>query len=183
MSARKLFALFCFLSAGLTEAGQAVEPRIVDLKEFHVVGMQTFGHPANGDFSKMWAALFGCDDEVPNLINKTVSYGVGSYTKEYFVEGKWFYLAGREVANLSKVLPQMSGKTLPENKYAVFEYKGPISSDLAKLFHYIYKEWLPSSGYVLAGPYDFEKYGEQFLGPENENSIFEIYIPIKAKPL
>lgn len=181
MSIKKLFTLCCFLIAGFCEADQSMEPRIVDLKEFTVVGMQTFGNPAAGDFSKMWAALFNCAEKIPNVSNKKVSYGVGSYTKEHFLEDKWFYMAAREVTDLSKILPQMSGKIIPKNKYAVFKYQGSISPKLAELFQYIYKEWLPSSDYVLAGPYDFERYGDQYLGSKNENSVFEIYVPIKNK--
>ena len=76
----------------------------------------------------------------------------------------------------------MSAKVIPANTYAVFEYKGAITPELGKLFKYIYSEWLPSSGYAIAGPYDFERYGKMFKGPDNPDSILEIFIPIKKLP-
>ena len=178
---KNLFLLICLSFPGTQAISLSIEPKIVELKAFNVVGMQTFGNPVDGDFDKMWNVLLNFNEEIPHLMNKTVSYGVGTYTQEHYSDDKWFYLAGREVSSLSDVSLQMVGKQIPANQYAVFEYKGAISPELGAFFQHIYKQWLPTSGYTLAGPYDFEKYGEKFLGPLNQNSIIEIYIPIKIK--
>ncbi|WP_230969085.1 GyrI-like domain-containing protein [Nitrogeniibacter aestuarii] len=175
-----LIGLLAF-TIGMSNASEVMSPRIVELDGFHVVGMQTFGNPSDGSFPNMWSALFNFEGSIPNITNDTVSYGIETYTKEHHTQGKWFYMAGRQVEDLSNVPVQMSAKHIPPNKYAVFEYKGSITARLGEQFQYIYKDWLPESGYELAGPFDFEKYDARFLGSDNENSVFEIYIPIKAK--
>ena len=170
-----------FFTIRICNASEIMSPRIVELDGFHVVGMQTFGSPADGSFPNMWSALFNFEGSIPNIANDMVSYGIETYTKEHHTQGKWFYMAGRQVEDLSNVPVQMSAKHIPPNKYAVFVYKGSITSRLGEQFQYIYKEWLPKSGYELAGPFDFEKYDKRFLGPDNEDSVFEIYIPVKVK--
>jgi AraC family transcriptional regulator len=44
---------------------------------------------------------------------------------------------------------------------------------------YIYGSWFPKSGYKVSGSPDIEWYDNRFLGPDNENSEVEIYIPIE----
>ena len=146
----------------LSKGMDNMEPKIVQLDAFSVAGFQTFGNPMNGTFGKMWSILFESGIKIENHTNSEFSYGIESYTEEFDTEKKWFYLAGVEVSSLEKIPTAMSGKVIPANTYAVFEYKGKISSKLGELFGYIYGEWLPKSGYVIAGSYDFECYGKEF---------------------
>ncbi|MDA3901511.1 MAG: hypothetical protein PF637_13465 [Spirochaetes bacterium] len=46
-------------------------------------------------------------------------------------------------------------------------------------YKYIYETFLPETEYKLPYLYNFEQYGERSLGPDNEESISEIYIPIE----
>ncbi len=73
----------------------------------------------------------------------------------------------------------LSAKLIPCNDYACFEYRGAISEKLGEYFQKIYHEWLPSSGYKMAAPYDLERYDERFLGPENEDSVMEMLLPVR----
>ena len=173
--------LLVLFTIRICNASEVMSPRIVELDGFHIVGMQTFGSPSDGSFPKMWSALLNFEGTVSNITNDAVSYGIETYTKEHHTHGKWFYMAGKQVGDLTNIPIQMSAKYIPPNKYAVFEYKGAITSRLSEQFQNIYKVWLPKSGYEIAGPFDFEKYDERFLGHSNENSFFEIYIPIKEK--
>ena len=155
-----------------------MNPEIVELEEFKVVGMQSFGKGNRGQLLEMWDVLQGNALKTPNRINRKYSYGIESFTKEFDEDKKWFYLAGVQVKDLSKVPVQMCAKVIPKNKYAVFIHKGPVKG-FGKLYEKIYTEWLPESGYQAAGPYDFERYDKRFISPQHDDSITEIFIPIK----
>ena len=45
-------------------------------------------------------------------------------------------------------------------------------------FGYIYGQWLPKSGFRQAGPYDLERYDARFKGPDDDESVMEICVPI-----
>ena len=68
--------------------------------------------------------------------------------------------------------------TIEDKKYAVFEHKG-VMSNIQMSFDYAYGTWLPNSTYKLDKKASFERYGEQYFGPENPDSITEMWIPIK----
>lgn len=156
-----------------------MEPKIIKLEKLKIVGMQTFGNIEEGSPPQMWRVLKSNDIEIPERINKNIGYGVETFTKEMATLKKWFYMAGVEVGSFDSVPIQMSAKVVPENTYACFEFKGAISPNLAEFFQKVYNEWLPDSGYELAGPYDIERYDERFLGVDNEDSVMEILIPIR----
>ncbi|MFA0811076.1 GyrI-like domain-containing protein [Microbulbifer epialgicus] len=152
--------------------------KFTKLDKLLLAGVETFGDVESGGPPEMWEVLRSNYLEAPDRINDPVSYGIDTYTKEMQSKGKWFYMAAFQVSSFENLPMQMSAKLLPENEYAVFEYKGAISPKLGNLFQSIYKEWLPQSGYVQAGPYDLERYDQRFLGPQNPDSILEILIPV-----
>lgn len=78
-----------------------MNPKIIELEEFKVVGMQSFGKGSRGQLLEMWDVLQESSLKIPNRINRKYSYGIESFTKEFDEERKWFYLAGAEVRDLS----------------------------------------------------------------------------------
>jgi AraC family transcriptional regulator len=88
---------------------------------------------------------------------------------------KW---AGVAVKDSSVIPSDMETLTVPSGLYAVFHYKG-LSTDTS-IFEFIFKGWLPSSGYVLDDRPHFERLGEKYKNgdPDSEEDIF---IPIKIK--
>lgn len=157
-----------------------MEPRIVQLDSLQIVGVQTIGRPEQGDFAKTWPALFERCHEIPNRAVERVSYGVQSYEASLIQSGRWKYTAGLAVEADGDAPSEMSVINLPANTYAVFEYKGAVSPKLGSMFRYIYTEWLPTSGYEVVHQYDFERYDERFKGPDNADSVLEIYIPVST---
>lgn len=158
-----------------------MSPTIIRLDRLNIVGMQTFGTAVNGDPAEMWDVLRSNEIDIPNRVDPAVAYGVETYTQEMQNRGRWFYMAGVEVADLNEVPVQMCAKQLPANEYAVFEYKGAISPALGDLFQHIYKEWLPASEYLQAYPYDLERYDARFKGPMDDTSVMEIMVPVILK--
>jgi len=156
-----------------------MEPKIVNLGPINIVGVQVVGSPADGSFGKTWPVLFERNSELPSRIGMNVSYGVQSYSQELMKQGKWKYTAGLEVSEKENIPAGMALISIPSSQYAVFEYKGVISPELGQFFQHIYKKWLPESGYVIEGKYDFERYDSRFKGPANPDSVLDIYLPIK----
>jgi AraC family transcriptional regulator len=67
---------------------------------------------------------------------------------------------------------------LPPIRYLKFIHKGR-SCDIPSTYKYIYGIWLPKTEYRISIPFELEFYGEGYLGPDNENSVSEIYIPLE----
>jgi len=88
---------------------------------------------------------------------------------------KW---AAIEVADFSEVPAGMESFTLTGGRYAVFHYAG-LSSD-TRIFEYIFKTWLPGSGYELEQRPHFEVLGEKYNN-NDPSSEEEIWIPVKFK--
>lgn len=78
------------------------------------------------------------------------------------------------------VLPQgeIGVREIPGGKYAVFTYLGAYS-ELHNAFRFIYKDWLPESGYELRMAQGFEKYLNNPNNTVPEKLKTEIYIPIE----
>ena len=155
-----------------------MEPLIQRVPIFYVVGISTFGDGGSGLFPKAWEMFMKLEKSL-EWKDYDKAFGVEFYTEEFHQEGKWFYMACREVADLKSIPVHMVGKVIPENYYATFTCEG--LSNLKNTFHFAYQEWLPRSNYVSAGCYDFELYDERFLGADNPESVIDIYIPVKKK--
>jgi AraC family transcriptional regulator len=156
-----------------------MEPRIVELPQFYVVGVGVFGDGKSGLFPKAWDIYMRKQKDM-QLKKPNVGYGVEYYTEEFEKEHKWFYMACGEVESLNNIPSSMVGKVIPAHKYAVFTSKGS-TSELHKIFQYVYHEWLPKSKYKIADWFDFEYYDERFKGMDRLDSEIDIYIPIVEK--
>ena len=87
---------------------------------------------------------------------------------------KW---AACEVKSFDSLPAEMETFIIPEGLYAVFHYKG-LNTDFG-IYDYIFKSWLPDSGYQLDERPHFEILGEKYRN-NDMNSEEEIWIPIKA---
>ena len=138
-----------------------------------VVGFAIRTRPMSPDIPVLWPKFVARIDEIENLSEPRVSYGVmrhGSGDMEDL-----HYMAAVAVSNASRIPPGMESLAIPAGTYASFRY--PLSG-LARGFGEIFGRLLPSSGYVQApGPY-FERYDEAF-DPGNPNSEVEIQIPVR----
>ena len=156
-----------------------MEPKIVTLPQFYVVGVSVYGDGQSGVFTKAWDILMRIGKDL-KWKNESAAYGLEFYTEEFQKEKKWFYMACKEVNDLDNIPASMTGKVIPAQTYAVFTSKGPLKA-LKEMFHYAYHEWLPKSDYEIADWYDFEYYDERFKGLDNPETEIDIYIPIQEK--
>ena len=79
---------------------------------------------------------------------------------------------------MEKIPVHFTAKIIPRQKYLRFFHRG-LSARVGETYRYIYEKWLPQSEYRLPYQYNFEFYGELYKGPCTEDSISEIYIPVK----
>lgn len=156
-----------------------MEPRIEQLPQILCVGVPYYGDNKAGEIPALWPVFHSLADQVKNVTEPRVYLGVEVYTTEFHTQKKWFYLAGTQVSTLADIPVQLFGKILPPNRYAIFTHKGKLPGRIADTFRYIYGEWLPASGYKPAAPYDFERYDARFKGPDNDDSLMEICLPIR----
>jgi len=157
-----------------------LNPTFIELSAKKMVGCCIYTTGNQTDFPSIWNVFMKRKKEIPSTVNQSPTYAVEFYGEEFFSEGKWFYMPCVEVESLDSIPMYMVGKTIPAARYAVFEHKGGVEG-IHDLFQYIYKEWLPTSEFELAYPFDMEVYDERFLGIDNSESILSIYVPVKKK--
>ena len=75
---------------------------------------------------------------------------------------------------------QFTAKILPKQTYLRFFHHG-LANKVGYTYKYIYETWLPDTEYKLPHLYNFEYYGDGHKGPYNEDSVSEIYIPVKIE--
>ena len=89
---------------------------------------------------------------------------------------KW---AAVEVTDFNPIPTDMETIILPGGLYAVFLFHGS-SGEAAQTFTYIFKTWLPQSGYDLDDRPHFEILGEKYKNADPDSEE-EIWIPIKPQ--
>jgi len=150
-----------------------MEPKIVEKAGFTVVGMKYRGKNENNEIPQMWQAFGPRVGEIKNMVDDHVAYGISANMDES--TGEFDYVAGFEVSRAEDVPEGMVRFDVPGGQYAVFTTTLP---KIGETFHNAYHTWLPQSGYRPTGGPEFELYDEDF-DPQDPNSKFDLYIPIK----
>ncbi|MBN2521791.1 MAG: AraC family transcriptional regulator [Bacteroidales bacterium] len=154
-------------------------PVLLELEERILAGISFFISNDNeiNDLSKEWGQFMS---EVPSIKNKVLPerfYQVQFWSETQDLNGLYFYL-GMEVTTMKGVDPQFVIKLLPKGHYLRFIHKG-LANKVGYTYRFIYNQFLPETDYRLTKPFNFEYYGEKCLGPYNEKSESEIYIPVE----
>jgi AraC family transcriptional regulator len=92
-------------------------------------------------------------------------------------KGGFEYIAGVEISKLDDLPDKYRWVEVQPQHYAVFEHKGSLDA-LPQMFQYIWKTWLPQSGYQAADAPEFERYSEDF-NPKLNTGVLEIWLPLK----
>ncbi|TYQ12716.1 UNVERIFIED_CONTAM: AraC family transcriptional regulator [Acetivibrio alkalicellulosi] len=156
------------------------EPEIVYLGEIKLVGIPFYYDLSMGnDLTEHWSLLTQNISVIPNVKKPFKFYQLQFWFPDQDNDSIYFYVA-IEVDELEFIPIQLTAKTIPNQTYLKFRHKG-LANQVGHTYQYIYEEWLPASDYKLPGHFNFEYYGAEYLGPYNENSVSEIYIPIGKK--
>ena len=155
-----------------------MEPRITQIDGFKIVGMKYYGENKNNEIAQLWHQFSPRINEIKNHQNRDVYYGICYPIEDSAGKGEFEYIASLEVTDLNEIPEGMVGRTIPDQKYAIFTHKGSPEK-IAETYKYIYGTWYPKSGNDLLKAPDFEYYDKRFDPDNEEESEFDIYIPIK----
>lgn len=168
-----------------------MKPTFIEKDQIILTGLSFFGDPFG--LSAEWTE----ENEIGRLWNRLFSYlADNSHRIQHIKQGQTFYevhiqhaettakghfeiFVGLEIKKAAGIPVELLVKVLPPTRYAVFTLKGAeIPSDWPQM---IYQEWLPTSGYQEAFPYNFQLYDHRFKGLENvEESVIDVYVPITS---
>jgi AraC family transcriptional regulator len=156
------------------------EPEIVELDDILLIGIQFYYDLSlKNDLSSPWQLLMD-NLELIQHKKKPMKFYQLQYWFEDPMSDSLFFHAAIEVDDISNIPMAMTAKTIPKQKYLKFRHKGK-ANEVGYTYDYIYNEWLLNTDYKLPGRFNFEYYGEDYLGPYNDESISEIYIPLELK--
>ena len=149
-----------------------MEPKIVQLDKFNIVGLPYIGDNEHQEISQMWGVFNQRSGEIKHLTPVDAAYGICYPHPTARME----YIAAYKVTELTDIPNGMVGKEVPAQTYVVFQAHG--LDDIGSTYHRILQEWLPASGYQPGDGPDFELYDEEF-DPVTASGTLYIYFPIK----
>lgn len=159
------------------------EPKLVDLGEIKLVGRRIRTSLAENKTRELWQSFRSRIAEINNVIVGGF-YSVQVYDDnlnfEQFTPNtefeKW---AAVEVSDLDGI-PGGMEPLIVSGKYAVFVHKGTPADFFRTTSPYIFRTWLPNSGFELDQRPQFEIMREGY-DPTDPESEEEVWIPIRAK--
>jgi AraC family transcriptional regulator len=153
--------------------------RITTLQPKKLIGRRLRMSVANDKTHQLWRSFMSDRGKIKNNVSEEL-ISMRVYDEPFRMDfqqefDKW---AAVEVLNFSDVPEGMETFVLKEGLYAVFDYKG-LNTD-HRIYHYIFAEWLPDSGYLLDNRPQFEILGSRYRNndPASEE---EIWIPVSIK--
>jgi AraC family transcriptional regulator len=120
-----------------------------------------------------WQAFFAAGYEIPHVVPGAI-YGV-SFSRD--AQGGFWYGIALEVSEVAEVLPEGTRVMhLDSGQYAVRRVFGPMAQ-LPEQMDWMFREWLPASGYDLREAAVFECYPDD---PRNgpKAVAFELWFPV-----
>lgn len=166
-----------------SEKARSQPPDIVDLDEKILTGISFFirDNVKISSLAKEWGQFMNELHTIKDYMIEERFYQVQFWSENQDLGGLYFFI-GAQVKDVAYISPPFVIKTIPKGKYLKFIHKG-LANKVGYTYRYIYNEFLPETEYRLSQPFNFEYYGEKCLGPDNEQSESEIYIPIDNQDL
>jgi AraC family transcriptional regulator len=163
--------------------GMTIQPVIREIDPVMLNGLRGKSSLKNNKLFSMWKAFDSRVSEIPNLESGRRGYGICEADPEFDLSlfdetTESSHFIGAAVSSLAEVPEGMQTKILNGGKYAIFTHKGRLDT-LSMTYEYIWGTWVLCSGYEIDQRDDFEFYDERFLGPDQEASEFDIYVPLK----
>jgi AraC family transcriptional regulator len=154
-----------------------MEPKLVNKPEITLVGIVTSGTTIQDiNIPQAWDKFIKSFKIIPQRIPDR-TYEVHIDDNE---EPKRHYcFIGMEVQRIVDVPNGMFAKILPAGRYALFTHHFR-DGGFSQAFKSVY-DWLEKSPYGAAHQFDIQYYDQRFKGPDNPESILDIYLPIKPK--
>lgn len=164
--------------------GVTLKPTFCQLEEKKLIGIRSHTSLKKNKLQESWVIFCSRIEEMGKSYLDTSRYGICEVALDFYKEqfdenSKSSYFIGVEASSFDEIPEGMTTKILKGGKYAVFTHRGKVDT-LRMTYDYIWGTWLICSGIELDQRDDFELYNERFLGIDKEDSVIEIYIPIKS---
>ncbi len=158
------------------------QPDILEIPERFLAGMRQRMSLAEDKTSALWRAFRPRVGEIAARADVNLysiqDYGgildLSTFTPLTEFE-KWAAVA---VSPDSEIPDGMERGLIAAGKYAVFAYKG-LPRDFAPMWNFIFREWLPASGFELDARSHFEVLGAGY-DAFDPNSEEEIWVPVRT---
>jgi len=159
-----------------------MEPKIVELPEFSVVGIQARTNNAKemrgeGEIPRQWVRFFRekIASQIPNKVDSNIYAVYTAYASDH--NGDYDFVIGMKVSDVSDIPPGMVAVRIPKSRYAVVtSAKGPTVQVVPQAWQRVYT-LKDSHRLKRAYQADFEIYDERSHDPQN--SQVDLYIGLK----
>ncbi|MDI1353819.1 MAG: GyrI-like domain-containing protein [bacterium] len=158
-------------------------PRIMTSPLRTLVGKRLTTALVQNSTFELWNGFMRQQKEISNRINgaflSVEIYDPASEFEKFTKHTKFEKWAAVEVSNHLSIPVGMEPLVIKEGLYAVFIHRGP-ARDGARLFDFIFKEWIPASEYTVDQRPHFEIMTEKYRH-EDPDSEEELWVPITRK--
>ncbi|WP_375104732.1 helix-turn-helix domain-containing protein [Paenibacillus sp. RS8] len=174
-----------------------ISPQLVDLGEIILQGPLVKINDNYSVISNTWSLLFSKVTTIHKRILPEKYYQLGFWPNDYEDNGFSImcacelksspsiaqnHISHSDTSSKSEIYTDRNRAlpihVLPPARYLKFIHRGR-SCDIPSTYKYIYGIWLPKTEYRISIPFELEFYGEGYIGPDNEKSVSEIYIPLE----
>ena len=155
-----------------------MEPRFVEKPEMTLVGIVGCGSTVGElDIHGLWKRFI--DEHGESIKHQVKGKSYELHIEEETLPKMHFCLIGVQVQKLEDVPIELFAKGVPACKYAIFthHFKEGGYGDAFK----VVSDWLENSEYAAAHCFDIQCYDSRFQGPDDPESVLEIWVPIVPK--
>lgn len=131
-----------------------MEPEIVTMESFKLVGIRYYGNPRHGEIPDFWKSYYYYVENISNRDGREW-YGLCFNYKDFIEKGKMNYMCAVKVKDFSNIPMQASAKIIPKHEYAVFTHRGSADT-LKETSDYINGTYFPHKKYKSEEDFDFE---------------------------
>jgi AraC family transcriptional regulator len=157
-------------------------PRIETLNEKKLAGKRLRMTLSNNETATLWRSFMPLRKTITNTVTQDLIsmqvYDPNFNFQDLTLDTPFTKWAVTEVSDFATVPPEMETYTLQGGLYAVFIHRG-TPADFQKTFDFIFKEWIPHSGYAVDNREHFEVLGEKYKN-NDPLSEEEIWIPVRV---
>ncbi|NBD23791.1 GyrI-like domain-containing protein [Paenibacillus glycinis] len=149
--------------------------RIVGVERY--VG-QRDGEDPGSAIPAIWEAYRRLSDGWIGASGREASFGLFTYELPFGPGQNFLYLAGVEAPDDGSPIPDgMVERTIPAGEFAAVIYRGPVAN-IQEAWGFFHGSWRGHSAYEAVDDYEYERYDLRYLGPENEESVIELHVPV-----
>ncbi|MGB5745937.1 MAG: AraC family transcriptional regulator [Desulfobacterales bacterium] len=169
----QLGALELMLKAGAVR----LNPRIWHQPSFLLAGLAYSGRDSKAIYG-LWEKFWQAASKAGKKVETAACYGACFHDIDMRNREVFDYYVGIKVNQLTEVPKGMKTVRLPENTYALFTHRGPIS-EIELTYDRIYGNWLPLTNYTPTMDLDIIVVDHRF-SVQGTDSEVDILIPIQG---